>query len=80
MTLENEPPRSEVVQYATGEEQKATANSSRNYEVAGPKWKQCSCVDGESTVRCCKEQYHIGNWNVRPKNQGIRFILDFKRF
>ena len=70
MTLENEPPRSEVVQYATGEEQKATANSSRNYKVAGPKWKQCSCVDGESTVRCCKEQYHIGNWNVRPQNQG----------
>ena len=40
MTLENEPPRSEVVQYATGEEQKATANSSRNYKVAGPKWKR----------------------------------------
>ena len=23
-----------------------------------------------SKVRCCKEQYCIGTWNVRPMNQG----------
>ena len=23
-----------------------------------------------SQVRCCKEQYCIGTWNVRPMNQG----------
>ena len=23
-----------------------------------------------SKVRCCKEQYFIGIWNVRPMNQG----------
>ena len=23
-----------------------------------------------SEVRCCKEQYCIGTWNVRPMNQG----------
>ena len=23
-----------------------------------------------SKVRCCKEQYCIGSWNVRPVNQG----------
>ena len=23
-----------------------------------------------SKVRCCKEQYHIGTWNVRSMNQG----------
>ena len=23
-----------------------------------------------SKVRCCKEQYHIGTWNVRSLNQG----------
>ena len=23
-----------------------------------------------SKVRCCKEQYYIGNWNVRSMNQG----------
>ena len=25
---------------------------------------------GERKVRCCKEQYCIGTWNVRPMNQG----------
>ena len=25
---------------------------------------------GESKVRCCKEQYFIGTWNVRSMNQG----------
>ena len=24
----------------------------------------------ESKVQCCKEQYHIGTWNVRFMNQG----------
>ena len=24
----------------------------------------------ESKVQCCKEQYHIGIWNVRFRNQG----------
>ena len=40
MTLEDEPPSSEGVQYATGEEQTATANSSRENEAAGPKQKR----------------------------------------
>ena len=25
---------------------------------------------GQSKVRCCKEQYGIGTWNVRSMNQG----------
>ena len=25
---------------------------------------------GESKIRCCKEQYCIGTWNVRSMNQG----------
>ena len=37
MTLEDEPLRSEGVQYATEEEQRAIANGSRKNEVAGPK-------------------------------------------
>jgi len=38
-----------------------------------PKQKQPSVVDvtGDgSKDRCCKEQYCIGTWNVRSKNQG----------
>ena len=38
-----------------------------------PEQKQCPAVvvtgDG-SKVRCCKEQYCIGTWNVRSMNQG----------
>ena len=45
MMPEGEPPRSEGVQYATGEEQRAITNSSRKKEVAGSKRKQCSVVD-----------------------------------
>ena len=39
MTLAVEPSELEGIQYATGEEQRATANSSRKSEAAGPKWK-----------------------------------------
>ena len=38
-----------------------------------PKQKQHPVVDGtgdRSKVRCCKEQYCIGTWNVRSMNQG----------
>jgi len=39
MTPEDELPRSESIQYATGEEQKAITNSSRKNEVTAPKQK-----------------------------------------
>ena len=38
-----------------------------------PKQKQHPVVDvtaDGSKVRCCKEQYCIGTWNVRSMNQG----------
>ena len=41
--------------------------------MAGPKWKQRSVLDvsgDESQIRCCKEPYWIGSWNVRSMNQG----------
>ena len=39
MTLEDEPPRSEGIQCAAGEEQRAITNSAKKNEVAGPKQK-----------------------------------------
>ena len=57
MTLEDNPPRLEGVQYPTGEEWRAITNSSRKNEAAGPKRKQHSVMDassGESKVQCCK--------------------------
>ena len=73
MTLEDELPRSEGVQYATGEECRRITNSPRTNEAAGPKQVGCSVVDmpdDESKIQCCKEQYCIGTWNVRSINQG----------
>ena len=38
-----------------------------------PRQKQHPVVDvtgDRSKVQCCKEQYCIGTWNVKPTNQG----------
>ena len=67
-TLKNELPRSAGAQYATREEWR---NNSRKNEEMEPKQKQCSVATGDgSKVWCYKEQYCIGNWNVRSMNQG----------
>ena len=53
-TLEDEPPRSEGIQYVTGEEQRIITNSSRKNEAAGPEQKRHSVVDvssGETKVQ-----------------------------
>ena len=63
--LREELPRSVGVQYATGDQWK---NNSRKNEGMEPKQKQYPVVDvtgDRSKVRCCKEQYCIGTWNVR---------------
>ena len=44
MTPKDESPRWDSVQYATGDEQRTIANSSRKREAAGPKRKLCSVV------------------------------------
>ena len=69
-TLKDELPRSVGAQYATREEWR---NNSRKSEETEPKQKQHPAVDvtGDgSKVRCYKEQYCIGTWNVRSMNQG----------
>ena len=69
-TLKDELPRSVDAQYATGDQWK---NNSRKNEGMEPKQKQHSVVNrtGDRTkIRCCKEQYCIGTWNVRSMNQG----------
>ena len=69
MTLKDELSRSEGAQYATGEEWR---NNSRKIEETEPKQRQCPVVDvtGDgSKVRCCKEQYCIGTWDVGSTNQ-----------
>ena len=73
MTPEDEPPRSEDVQYAAREEWRAITNSSRKNEAVGPKWKWHSLVDipgGESKIQGCKEQYCNRNLEYWVHNQG----------
>ena len=63
-------PRSLGAQYATGDQWR---NNSRKNEGMEPKHKQYPVVDvtgDRSNIRCCKEQYCIGTWNVRSMNQG----------
>ena len=69
-TLKDELPRWVGAQYTTGDQWR---NNSRKNEEMVPEPKQRPVVDvtGDgSKVRCCKEQYCIGTWNVRSMNQG----------
>ena len=68
--LKEELPRSVGAQYVTGGQWR---NNSRRKEGKEPKQKQYPVVDvtgDRSKVRCYKEQYGIGTWNVRSMNQG----------
>ena len=65
-----ELPRSLHAQYATGDQWR---NNSRKNEGMEPKQKQYPVVDvtgDRNKIRCYKEQYCIGTWNVRSMNQG----------
>ena len=62
--LKEELTRLVGAQYATGDQWR---NNSRKNEGMEPKQKHYPAVDvtgDRSKVRCCKEQYCIGNWNV----------------
>ena len=68
--VNEELPRLVDAQYATGDQWR---NNSRWNEGMEPKQKQYPVVDlsgDRSKVRCYKEQYCIGTWNVRSMNQG----------
>ena len=69
-TLKDELSRLVGAQYATGDQWR---NNSRKNEEMKPKQKQHLVVDvtgDESKVRCCKEQYCLGTWNVKSISQG----------
>ena len=68
-TLKDKLPRSVGAPYATGDQWR---NNFRKNEGMEPKQKQHPVVNGTgdgSRVRCYKEQYCIGTWNVRSVNQ-----------
>ena len=66
--LKGELPGSIGAQYTTGDQRR---NNSRKNEGMEPKQKQYPDVDmtgDRSKIRCRKEQYCIGTWNVRSMN------------
>ena len=68
--LNDKLPRLVGSRYPTGDQWRKI---SRKNEEMEPKQKQHPVVDetgDRSKVRCCKEQYCIGTWNVRSMNQG----------
>ncbi|CAF0781822.1 unnamed protein product [Adineta steineri] len=70
---EDESLRLEGTQETAGEEQSTSASSRGIDEVARSKPKGRPVADvsrNERKVRCCKELYTIGIWNVRTMNQG----------
>ena len=66
-TLKDERPRSVGAQYATGDQWR---NNFRKNEETEPRQQHpvVDVTDDRSKVRCCKEQYCIGTWNVRSMN------------
>ena len=77
--LKKELPRSIGAQHATGDQWR---NNSRKNEGMKPMQKQYPAVDvtgDRSKVRCCKEQYCIGTWNVMSMNQGKLEVVKQER-
>ena len=69
-TLKDELLKLLGAQYATRDQWR---NNSRKNEGMEPEQKQHPVVHvtgDRSKVRCCKEQYCIGTWNVRSMNPG----------
>ena len=68
-TLKDELPRSVGTQYAIGDQWRS--NSRKNEEIEPKQQHSVVDVTGKgSKIRCCKEQYCIGTWNLRSMNQG----------
>ena len=68
--LKKELRRSVGAQYASGDQWRINSRKIKGME---PKQKYHPVVNGtgdRSKVRCYKEQYCIGTWNVRSMNQG----------
>ena len=68
--LKKELPRSIGVQYATGDQWRNNSRKSEGMESKQKQYPVVGVTGDRSKVRCCKEQYCIGTWNVRSMNQG----------
>jgi len=69
-TLKDKLPRSVGAQYATGDQWRTNSRKNKEMEPKQQKHPVVDVTGDGSKVRCCKEQYCTGTWNVRSMNQG----------
>ena len=77
-TLKDELPRSVGAQYGTRDQWRNNSRKNEGMEPKQKKKKKHPVVDGtgdRNKIRCCKEQYGIGTWNVRSIKQGILEVV-----
>ena len=67
--LKEELPRSVGAQYATGDQWRTNSRKNKEMEPKQQKHPVVDVTGDGSKVRCCKEQYCTGAWNVRSMNQ-----------
>ena len=65
-----ELPRSVGTQYATGDQWRNNSRKNEEMELKQNPHPAEDVTGNGSKIRCCKEQYCIGTWNVRSMNQG----------
>ena len=62
--------RSVGAQYATGDQWRTNSRKNKEMELKQKQHQVMDMTGDGSKVRCCKEQYCIGTWNVKSMNQG----------
>ena len=78
LTLKDEPPGQKVSSMLLGRSRGQLPIAPKRMN-GGPERKRCSAVGvsgDESKVRCCEEQNHRGNWNIRSMNQGTLDVAE----
>ena len=67
--LKEELPRSVGTQYAAGDQWRNNSRKNKGMETKQKQYPVVKRTGDRSKVRCCKEQYCIGTWNVRSMKQ-----------
>ena len=68
--LKGELPESVGAEYATGDQWRNNSKKNEGKESKQKQYPVVGVTGDRSKVRCYKEQYCIGTWNVRSMNKG----------
>ena len=68
-SMKDELPRLVGAQHATGDQWRNNSRKNEGMELKQNQYPAVDVTGDRSKVRCCKEQYCIGTWNVRSMNQ-----------